>query len=108
VGIGGEYLSYDEQVADYYTPSTFKSTGLRLDSSFPITEKLTASAAANADMVYEEDFERGRGNYIALGLQYNFYKDYYLLLNGSVINSYQNASAWREKDLSVSIAGPLF
>lgn len=108
LGVGGEYLAYDKDVVDYYSPSSFKSTGLRFDSSFPITEKLSASVAANADIVYEEDLERGRGRYIALGVQYNFFKDYYLLLDASVNDSYQRASEWREKKYGLTLAGPLF
>lgn len=105
-GVGGEELEFDDQKTSYWSPKKFTAYGPRLDSSFPITQRLNGSAAINLDRL-NEDGSHGNGGYFALGLEVRVSRTLYLKLDASHIKSVQRGSSWTGDTYSLSLAGAL-
>ena len=105
-GVGGEQLEFDEQKSSYWSPEKFTAYGLRLDSSFPISERLSGGAGINLDRL-SEDGSHGNGGYYALGLELRLSRGLYLKLDASHIQSIQRGADWTENTYILSLAGAL-
>lgn len=106
-GVGGQQLSYSQQVASYWSPSEFKAIGLRFESSFPLGTRLSGSATANLDWL-DEDGSEGKGYYLAAGLQYRLSGQLYARLELNQTKSLQRASTWTSDSALLWLSGPLF
>ena len=106
-GVGAQRLTYDRQVPSYWSPEEFTAYGLRFDSSFPLGERLSGSAAANLDKL-DEDGSTGTGYFLQAGLQYRLYGDLYARLDVTESKSIQRTSTWSADSVFFRLSGPLF
>jgi hypothetical protein len=107
-GVGGGWLSYDEQRPGYWSPDEFTSVGLRFQSSFPLTDAFEASIAANLDRIEEKGLGDGHGEYIDASLTYRLTSTMRLRLGARRINSIQRGDRWSQTTYMLSLAGALF
>ncbi len=107
LGIGAEWVSYDEQRPDYWSPDDFRSYGVRFQASFPIGPSFEASFAGNIDRIEENDAGHGEGQYFDAGLTYHLTPTLRLRLNSLRINSLQRGERWSQTTHFLSLAGPL-
>lgn len=105
-GVGAERIDFSRQVTGYWSPVQFTAYGVRLESSFPITDRLNGSAAFNRDRL-DEDGLSGRGGYYALGLEVPLTRALFLKLDVSRVSSIQAGSRWTENTYVLSVAGGL-
>jgi len=106
-GVAYEALSYEDDNADYWTPTKFRSVGLVFDASFPVTDNVSAAVAVNVNKVKEDDHSQGDGGYLSLNVDYNLTSRHILRFESSRIQSAQENSDWSENIYSVSINGSL-
>lgn len=106
-GVGAQGLRYDKQVSAYWSPEEFTAYGLRFDSSFPLGERLSGTAAANLDKL-DEDGSRGTGYFLQAGLQYRLYGELYARLSLTQSKSIQRTSTWSSNAGFFWLSGPLF
>jgi hypothetical protein len=105
-GVGAQYLSFKRQVADYWSPKRFTAYGLRFDSSFPITQRLTGTAAANLDKL-DEDGSTGTGYYLQAGVQYRLHGELYARLDLTGSKSIQRTTTWSSNSIIFWLSSPL-
>ncbi|HKZ74028.1 MAG TPA: hypothetical protein VJ011_08185 [Steroidobacteraceae bacterium] len=107
IGVGGEWLGYDEQRAGYWSPDDFRSVGVRLQAAFPLSERIEADASVNVDQLDESDIGTGDGQYLEAGLTYSLTPTLRLRLNAQRVNSLQAGDRWSETIYLLSLAGAL-
>lgn len=106
-GVGAQRLTYDRQVASYWSPDEFIAYGLRFDSSFPLGKRLSGTVGANIDKL-EEDGSEGDGYYLQAGLQYRVHGQMYARLDAIESKSIQRSSTWTSDTVRFQLSGPLF
>lgn len=102
-GVVYEKLEYTQSKPDYWTPTSFRSTGLAFESSFPISAGLTGAVAATVTSFKEDSNSNGNGGSLDIGLDYEIIQSYILRLGFSRIISQQGKSDWTENTYNISI-----
>lgn len=106
-GLGAYALKYEKEVADYWSPTRYVAYGPRLESSFPLYKRLSATAALNLNR-QSENGVKGNGYDIKAGMQYRLYGHLYARLELSKAKSLQYKSTWKSDNIFFTLSGPLF
>src|SRR5688572_15443776 len=105
VGVGGEWLGYDEQRDAYWSPEDFRSIGVRVQAAFPLSARMQAEASLNFDQLEENELGTGDGQYLAAGLTYSLTETLRLRANAHRVNSLQAGDRWSETTYLLSLSG---
>lgn len=107
VGAGANYLTYEFESDNYWSPSQYISYGPRLESSFPINEKLTAWAEIHLNVVTENEIFEELGDDISLGIDWALTKKVHMLLGIERFDSIRDGDHYYENSVFLSFHLPL-
>jgi hypothetical protein len=102
-GITAEKLAFNEERAGYYTPKKYKVINATIDGSFPINTQWNASFGASVNQSKEGNNPSGTGYSISAGANWTINKRIMLKVHGSLLESTQETSTWKQDNVNVSI-----
>lgn len=102
-GVSAEHLSYDQDKASYWTPDTYTSYGVVVDSNFPVNDKVSLSLGGNLNRSKEDKNPAGTGYALSAGANWNVTENVDLDINGYVLKSSQEASDWKQDQVRLSL-----
>lgn len=101
VGYGATGLHFDENKLGYWSPKNFFNHGTRLDTSFPLYNKISGIVAFNYNF-FSENNVSGEGYLAAAGLQWGQFDGNNVRLMYTKIRSGQNQNPWIYEGLRLS------
>ncbi len=106
-GVFVETLRFDNKTDGYWSPQGLKTFGIKLESSFPLNQRLSATAGFNINRSQDGDEAWGTGYFIGAGIDYLFWGDYHIIFGISRNESLQDESVWKEYSAHVAVRGSL-
>lgn len=101
VGLGGEYIHHQEDIAGYWTPRHFWSLGPRLELGYDFASHFSLSHGTNLNYFYDENSSSGRGYYTTTLFRIGKRSSHNLQLGFERIVSSQNSSEWDSNQLFI-------
>ena len=105
IGLSYEKLKFDIAKSNYWTPMNFRSAGLVIETSFPISGNLSGAVSGSLTKYKEDNYPEGDGNSINVGFDYKITKMHTLRIVFNRIESLQKSSGWTEDTFSMSVNG---
>ncbi len=101
IGLGAEYLS-NSNPGNYWSPSMFKSYGLRFELNSELSNGLNGTIGFNFNQIQENANPWGSGHYLNLGLAYGDRNSSNLNFNYIHIQSVQSNNEWKSNTFAIN------
>ncbi|MBN8537794.1 MAG: hypothetical protein J0M15_12135 [Deltaproteobacteria bacterium] len=101
VGLGAEYLS-NSITGNYWSPSLFKSYGLRFELNSEISKGFSGIIGLNYNQIQEKENPWGSGHYLNLGLAYGDRNSSNLNFSYFHIQSVQSNNEWKSNTFALN------
>lgn len=101
-GVGAEYLTNSEN-GDYWSPTSFKSYGLRSELSYEFKSYLALSTGFNKNRIQENNRPWGNGHYWSTGLRLGERNSNHLQVYYIDNESAQTGSRWRYEAIEIQL-----
>jgi hypothetical protein len=106
-GFGAYYQWFEFESDDYWSPERYISYGPRLDSSFPITSRLSGWADIEINIITESQLFEGVGGDVSLGLDFAMTEKTHMLLGISRSDSLRFGEHYYENYAFLSLHWPM-
>jgi hypothetical protein len=106
-GAGVYFQKFEFESDDYWSPSQYLSYGPRLDSSFPISSRLTGWAEIHINIVTENSVFEEIGDFASLGLDFAVTPKTHLLFGITRSDSIRDGDHYYENGAFLSLNWPL-
>ena len=101
VGLGAEYLS-NSITGNYWSPSLFKSYGLRFELNSEISKGFSGIIGLNYNQIQEQENLWGSGHYLNLGLAYGDRNSSNINFSYIHIQSVQSNNEWKSNSFALN------